>query len=58
MFWIILCLLNILFPPLAVGLLRGLSGSFVISIILTVMAWIPGVFFGFWCIIQDYLDDE
>jgi uncharacterized membrane protein YqaE (UPF0057 family) len=58
MFWLILCILNLLFPPLSVGLLRGWSGSFIISIILTILAWLPGVIFGYWCIAQDYLDEN
>lgn len=53
---ILLCLLNILFPPLAVALSRGMSDAFVISMVLTILAFIPGVVYGFWIILQDNLD--
>jgi uncharacterized membrane protein YqaE (UPF0057 family) len=33
----------IIFPPLAVGIKRGLSGSLVINIILTLLGFIPGL---------------
>ena len=58
MFWIVLCILNLLCPPLPVAMLRGFSGSFVVSVVLTILAWIPGIVFGYWCILQDYFDSE
>ncbi len=40
-------ILNILLPPLAVFLKHGLSGTFLISILLTIIGWIPGVIHAF-----------
>ena len=37
---IVLC---VLFPPVAVFMKTGLSGKFIINIILTIIGWIPGV---------------
>lgn len=37
---IILC---VLLPPLAVFMRTGLSGKFIVNIILTLIGWIPGV---------------
>ncbi|UZO81105.1 YqaE/Pmp3 family membrane protein [Aquimarina sp. ERC-38] len=39
--------LNILLPPLAVFLKHGLSGTFLISLILTAIGWLPGVIHAF-----------
>ncbi|MGF1563999.1 MAG: YqaE/Pmp3 family membrane protein [Flavobacteriales bacterium] len=38
-------ILSILLPPLAVYLLYGISTNFWISVILTILLWIPGVIF-------------
>lgn len=35
-------LLAIFLPPIAVALERGLSGSLVLNIVLTLLAWLPG----------------
>jgi uncharacterized membrane protein YqaE (UPF0057 family) len=40
-------ILNILLPPLAVYMKYGLGSTFVISLILTVIGWIPGVIHAF-----------
>lgn len=40
-------ILNILLPPLAVFLQHGLSGKFLISLLLTLVGWIPGVIYAF-----------
>lgn len=40
-------ILNILLPPLAVFMKHGLGGTFFISIILTIIGWIPGVIHAF-----------
>ena len=37
---IIMC---VLLPPLAVFMRTGLSGKFIVNIILTLIGWIPGV---------------
>ena len=40
-------ILNILLPPLAVYMKHGLGSTFVISLILTIIGWIPGVIHAF-----------
>lgn len=40
-------ILNILLPPLAVFMKHGLGGTFLISVILTLIGWIPGVIHAF-----------
>lgn len=40
-------ILNLLLPPLAVFLKHGLSGTFLISLILTALGWLPGVIHAF-----------
>lgn len=44
---ILTIILNILLPPLAVFLKHGISGTFLISILLTLIGWIPGVIHAF-----------
>jgi len=44
---ILTIILNIIFPPLAVGLKHGLSGTLLINILLTMLAWLPGVIHAF-----------
>lgn len=41
-------ILNILLPPLAVYLKHGIGSAFLISIILTIIGWIPGVIHAFY----------
>ncbi len=40
-------ILNILLPPLAVFMNHGLGSAFLISILLTLLAWLPGVIHAF-----------
>ena len=40
-------ILNILLPPLAVFLKHGLGTAFLISIVLTIIGWLPGVIHAF-----------
>lgn len=40
-------ILNILLPPLAVFLKHGVSTTLLISIVLTLLAWLPGVIHAF-----------
>jgi uncharacterized membrane protein YqaE (UPF0057 family) len=40
-------ILNILLPPLAVFLKHGVGSALIISIILTIIGWIPGVIHAF-----------
>ncbi len=35
--------LSVLLPPVSVFMKTGLSGKFIINIILTIIGWIPGV---------------
>jgi len=44
---LITIILNILLPPLAVFMKHGISGTFLISIILTIIGWLPGVIHAF-----------
>lgn len=39
---LIMILLAIFLPPVAVALERGLSGSLLLNILLTLLAWLPG----------------
>ncbi|TXK74979.1 YqaE/Pmp3 family membrane protein [Mesonia sp. K4-1] len=41
-------ILNILLPPLAVFLKHGLGTTFLISVLLTVVGWLPGVIHAFY----------
>jgi uncharacterized membrane protein YqaE (UPF0057 family) len=41
-------LISILLPPLAVGLYEGIHTPFWISILLTLLFWIPGVIYAIW----------
>ncbi|XLS30730.1 YqaE/Pmp3 family membrane protein [Flavobacteriaceae bacterium M23B6Z8] len=40
-------ILSILLPPLAVFLKHGLGGTFLISLLLTLIGWLPGVIHAF-----------
>ncbi len=40
-------ILNILLPPLAVFMKHGLSGTFALNLLLTLIGWIPGVIHAF-----------
>lgn len=40
-------ILNILLPPLAVFMKHGLGSAFLISILLTALAWLPGIIHAF-----------
>jgi uncharacterized membrane protein YqaE (UPF0057 family) len=41
-------ILAILFPPLSVFLQRGVSGTLLLNVILTIIGWIPGVLHALW----------
>lgn len=41
-------ILNILLPPLAVFLNHGLGTKFLISLLLTLVGWLPGVIYAFY----------
>ncbi len=40
-------ILNILLPPLAVFMKHGLGMTFLVSILLTALAWLPGIIHAF-----------
>lgn len=40
-------ILNILLPPLAVFLKHGIGSTLLISVLLTMLAWLPGVIHAF-----------
>lgn len=40
-------ILNILLPPLAVYMNHGLGTTFLISVVLTIIGWLPGVIHAF-----------
>ncbi len=40
-------ILNILLPPLAVYMNHGLGTTLLVSIILTILAWLPGIIHAF-----------
>ncbi len=44
---ILTIILNILLPPLAVFMKHGIGGTFFISLILTLIGWLPGVIHAF-----------
>jgi uncharacterized membrane protein YqaE (UPF0057 family) len=41
-------ILSILLPPLAVALKHGLSGTFLLNVLLTLIGWLPGVIHAFY----------
>ncbi|MEL6752947.1 MAG: YqaE/Pmp3 family membrane protein [Pseudomonadota bacterium] len=41
-------LLNVFLPPVGVALHRGIGVQFLISIVLTLIGWIPGIIHAFW----------
>jgi uncharacterized membrane protein YqaE (UPF0057 family) len=47
---IIEVLLSLLLPPLGVFLAYGISTTLLISIVLTLLGWLPGVLHAFWVI--------
>ena len=42
----------VLLPPLAVFLKAGIGGSFLLSILLTLIAWVPGVIYALWVVLR------
>jgi len=41
-------ILSILLPPLAVFLKYGIGSEFLISLVLTIIGWLPGVIYAFY----------
>lgn len=50
---ILLALLNILCPPAAVAIHRGLNEDFVINLVLTILGYFPGLIHGFYVLLRD-----
>lgn len=53
---VLLCILGIFVPPAPVLILRKCSWSFLLSIILWILFWIPGVIYAFYVIINDMVN--
>lgn len=51
---ILYVILAIILPPLAVGLLYGIGVEFLISLVLTLLFWIPGVIYALIKVFQKY----
>lgn len=51
MWTIVLIILSIFLPPLAAFLVVGLSTHFWISLILTLLGWVPGLVHAIWLVI-------
>jgi len=49
---LLLVIIAILLPPLAVGLKVGLGGHLVLSIILTILFWLPGILHALWVVLK------
>lgn len=47
---VLLFILAILFPPLPVAMLKGFREQFIISVILTILAYFPGLLYSAWVI--------
>lgn len=50
---VLMILLAILLPPVAVGLERGLGGSLLLNILLTLLAWLPGAIHALLVVLSD-----
>lgn len=50
---ILLVILNFLCPPLAVALKAGLGEEFIICLVLTLLAYFPGLIYGFYILLRD-----
>lgn len=50
---IIRLILSVIIPPLGVLLKRGLGGSFILSIILTLLGYVPGLIYAFVVVLGD-----
>ncbi len=50
---LLLVIIAILLPPLAVGLKEGVGGHLVLSIILTLLFWLPGLLHALYIVLRD-----
>lgn len=49
---ILLIILAIIFPPLGVALKTGLSGTFWLNVVLTILGFVPGVIHAIYVIVS------
>ncbi|MEL7482793.1 MAG: YqaE/Pmp3 family membrane protein [Planctomycetota bacterium] len=49
---LLLIIIAILIPPLAVGLKAGIGGHLILSIILTLLFYLPGLLHALWVILN------
>lgn len=45
-------ILAVFFPPVSVAVERGMSGSLLLNIILTLIGWVPGVIHALWVLLS------
>ena len=48
---VLLVVAAVLLPPLAVFLARGIGTDFWINVVLTILAWVPGVLHALWVVL-------
>lgn len=48
---LLLVIIAILLPPLAVGLAKGVGVHLILSIILTLILYVPGLLHALWCVL-------
>ncbi|QXQ06092.1 YqaE/Pmp3 family membrane protein [Sphingosinicellaceae bacterium] len=48
---VLMVIAAILLPPLAVFLARGIGTDFWINVVLTILAWVPGVLHALWVVL-------
>ena len=49
---LLLIIIAILLPPLAVGLKKGIGGALLISIVLSLLFYVPGIIFALWVVMK------
>jgi uncharacterized membrane protein YqaE (UPF0057 family) len=49
---VLLVIIAILIPPLAVGLKEGVGGTLILSIVLTIFLWVPGILHALWVVLR------
>ncbi|HEX8549125.1 MAG TPA: YqaE/Pmp3 family membrane protein [Cytophagaceae bacterium] len=49
---LLLVIIAILLPPLAVALVDGIGGPFLLSIILTILFWLPGIIYALYRVLR------
>lgn len=47
---LLLVIIAILIPPLAVGLKKGIGFHLILSIVLTLLFYLPGLLHALWCV--------